>query len=199
MDSNPSAVSDRATVFRTELLFIQDPRIRNLVLEILQTVPEYFFHIPASSTGKYHPAYALGEGGLVRHVRATVYIANSLFEMEPARWPQTKRDLILAALILHDCFKNGDGSDKYTVTNHPNLMAEHMVVRMWSTDRDDLPSSPTVDISQLIRTHMGRWTTDSKTGKKVLEEPQTEEQKFVHLVDYLASRRFLEVNFAACI
>ena len=41
---------------------------------------------------------------------------------------------------------------------------------------------------------MGPWTKDHD-GNEVLEAPHTKYQNFVHMCDYLASRKFLEVPF----
>ncbi len=46
-----------------------------------------------------------------------------------------------------------------------------------------------------IATHMGQWNTDFKTKKEVLDKPKTGIQKFIHMCDYLASRKCLEFNF----
>jgi hypothetical protein len=50
-------------------------------------------------------------------------------------------------------------------------------------------------ICDCVASHMGSWNTDYKTKKEILPKPITSMEKFVHLCDYLASRRFLEVNF----
>jgi hypothetical protein len=167
------------------------------VSAILEKVPEYFFHIPASSTGKYHPAYALGEGGLVRHVKAAVGIAMDLFEMSPEEFSQEDRDCIVAALILHDCLKSGDNVDPHTKTNHPLLMADF--ITRFNHDIENMDENIPIDreekITSLIRTHMGRWITDSYTKQVVLTPPETAMQKWVHLCDYLASRKHLEYKF----
>jgi hypothetical protein len=42
---------------------------------------------------------------------------------------------------------------------------------------------------------MGQWNYDYKSKKAVLPKPKTGKQFFVHMCDYLASRKFLEVNF----
>jgi hypothetical protein len=42
---------------------------------------------------------------------------------------------------------------------------------------------------------MGQWNKDYKTGMEIMPKPKDEYQKFVHLVDYLASRKCLEMNF----
>lgn len=61
---------EKQETFKKELSLIKNENIRNFVKEFLNTVPDYFFTVAASSTGKYHPNYALGEGGLVRHTKA---------------------------------------------------------------------------------------------------------------------------------
>ena len=41
---------------------------------------------------------------------------------------------------------------------------------------------------------MGPWTTDYQ-GKEVLEKPKTKYQNFVHMCDYLASRKCINILF----
>ena len=41
---------------------------------------------------------------------------------------------------------------------------------------------------------MGPWTTDFN-GNEILETPKDKYQRFVHMCDYLASRKFLNVKF----
>ena len=65
--------------FKTELYQIESVVLRKLLIRVLNVVPEYFWEIPASSTGKHHPIFALGKGGLVRHTKACVKIATELF------------------------------------------------------------------------------------------------------------------------
>ena len=50
-------------------------------------------------------------------------------------------------------------------------------------------------ICTMIESHMGEWTVDPYTKKEVLPKPRTAEQRFVHMCDYLASRKFLDVKF----
>ena len=66
-------------------------------------VPIEFFIQPASSSGKYHPGYALGVGGLVRHTKATLIIAKMLFQT--TNFSKEDEDLVFAALSLHDIAK----------------------------------------------------------------------------------------------
>ena len=45
-----------------------------------------------------------------------------------------------------------------------------------------------------IKTHMGPWITDYD-GNEVLEKPKTKYQNFVHMCDFLASRKCILVPF----
>lgn len=209
MDNQTTLPQERERIFWNELLKIHDMNLRLFVIDVLKEIPEYFFHIPASSTGKYHPQYALGEGGLVRHTKAAVGIALDLFNIEPDAFDKREQDCIIAALILHDGMKNGpaelsgesDSSTRsYTKTEHPILMANliYEIAKRKGLDATiGVSSFPDVivEIMNLIQTHMGRWTLDYKTKAKVLSEPSTKAQKLVHLADYLASRKHLQYIF----
>lgn len=158
-------------------------------------LPDYFFIVAASSTGKYHPSYALGEGGLVRHTKAAVAIAHELLQLEmySKGFEPVDRDLIIAALILHDGKKHGDSGSQYTVSEHP------MVIADWIKGNEllngMLPPPQLQTLCDAIASHMGQWNTDYKSKKEILPKPETDIQKFVHLCDYLASRKYLEFNF----
>ena len=56
--------------------------IKNFAKVLLNDFPDYIWHVGASSTGKYHPQYALGDGGLMRHQIAVVKFLNFFFELE---------------------------------------------------------------------------------------------------------------------
>ncbi len=181
-----------AEQFESELMLITDPKIRAFTRRALELAPEYFWTIPASSSGKYHPMFSQGEGGLVRHVKACVKIAVELLKLDMYGFETAQIDEILSALLLHDTYKQGDGSMKRSVTEHPILAAN----ALYKNDElnNMLPHQQLFAIAGNIMTHMGQWTADHD-GKVVLARPETRTQKFVHLCDYLASRRFLEVNF----
>lgn len=50
--------------------------IKEFAIVLLDNLPEYIWHVGASSTGKYHPSYCLGELGLMRHQIAVVRFLN---------------------------------------------------------------------------------------------------------------------------
>ena len=49
-------------------------------------------------------------------------------------------------------------------------------------------------VANMIESHMGQWNTD-KRSSTVLPLPENKYQKMIHLADYLASRKDIEVLF----
>ena len=188
---------DKIETFRFELDYIQDADIKNFTEQMLARLPDYFFEVAASSTGKYHPSYALGSQGLVRHTKAAARIAIELFRCEAVtgHFSDDTKDIILSALILHDGCKHGIEKQKYTVAEHP------LEVVAFCKQQDDVTELLSKDLFEKImdgiRTHMGFWTFDFKTKREVLPKPEKGYQNFIHLCDYLASRKCLEFDFDA--
>ena len=185
---------DKIEIFRNELGMIQNELMRDFIGYCVDYLPDYFFEIPASSSGKFHPPYALGHGGLMRHTKAVVKIAYDLVRLEQNQ--HLDSDLIIAALILHDGIKRGTEEQDYTIAEHPIYAAkfigrkayEYRVVRNLEVGcfGDKIET-----IQRLIRSHMGQWNIDYRLGKEVLPKPQEEDEKFVHMCDYIASRSYL--------
>lgn len=191
-------MSYKMETFQNELLQINNSDKRLFVAACLESVPSYFFKIGASSSGKYHPMYCVGEGGLVRHTKAAIKIAIELMRMDMYSEMLKIKDEVISALILHDCVKNGIHSTEngFTVSNHP-LQAVQLIRNTAAEYRaggDDISPDFIDLICELISTHMGQWRQDFRTKAIVLPEMKTESQKFVHLCDYLASRKCLTVT-----
>lgn len=179
---------NKTETFEFELNFIQNEETRNIIKDLIGKLPDYFFKVGASSTGKYHPNYALGEGGLVRHTKAAVRIANELLRVEMFEGLSEKKDVIIAALLLHDGLKHGEEYSKYVKAEHPVLATNFIM--------NELGSTPLAyEISDLVITHMGQWNTKFNSSQEIMPKPSTKPQSFVHMCDYLASRKFLEFNF----
>jgi len=185
---------DKVELFNNELAYIRNENIKQFAVEAIQILPDYFFHIPASSTGKYHPSYSLGDGGLYRHTRAAVRIALELLRIDWWGFSSDDIDLLIVSLILHDGWKSGFPQETYTKTEHPLIAVNQLAM---FAEQNDVPiSKEYIDmILSNISSHMGQWTKDYKTGAEVLPRPVDKFQKFVHLADYLASRKCLEMNF----
>ena len=112
-------------VFKRELNYIKDARIRESCMIILDMLPDYFYEIPASSTGKYHPEFSLGDKGLVRHTKAAVRIAIELFNDSALNnFNSHEKDLIIFALTIHDGLKCGVIKNEYTSFDHPLLISK---------------------------------------------------------------------------
>ena len=132
--------------------------------------------------------------GLARHVKAAVKMAVELLA-NPAigkTYTDRDKDLIVIALIVHDGLKYGKvKTDKYTKFDHPLLISNYI-----KENKDNLKMT-TNDINKLcamVESHMGPWNT-SNYSDVVLPVPKAPCEKFVHMCDYLASRRFINLDF----
>ncbi|MDD6272708.1 MAG: hypothetical protein PUA90_04235 [bacterium] len=179
-------------VFNKELSYIKDKRIKNSLITILNKLPEYFYSIPASSTGKYHPEFAASDCGLVKHTKVAVRIAYELFNDEAiCNFNQNEKDLIIFAITVHDGLKEGRIKEKYTAFNHPILMSEFIKE---NSDKLELTKDEIEFVCRCVETHMGPWIKDYN-GNEVLPYPKDKYQRFVHMCDYLSSKKFLDVKF----
>ena len=180
-------------VFEQELKYIKTDKVRKACEVMIEKLPDYFFEIPASSTGKYHPEYATGKGGLLRHTKAAVRIGYELLSnpIIGDKYTEKEKDLMLMGLLLHDGLKLGLPKEKYTRFDHPILMANYI-----KDNAKDLPldDKEITFLQDVIKAHMGIWTTDYN-GEEVLEKPKTKYQNFVHMCDYLASRKAILLPF----
>lgn len=185
-------ILDKVKCFEVEINYIKNERIKESAKILVDLIPDYFFHEAASSTGKYHPAFSLGEGGLLRHTKAAVKFAKEIFMTKTFsnHYISDEIDLIYLALIMHDSVKRGD-NEKYSRYDHP-LLASNLIRE--NKGRIKLHEAEINLLCSMIETHMGEWTTDYQ-GNKILEPPTNKYQKFVHLCDYLASKKFIDIKF----
>lgn len=184
---------DKISFFNEEYKCLKFEKNKENLKKLVSMLPDYFFSVAASSTGKYHPSFSLGDAGLVRHSKVTFKIGYELLKNHTIGdiFTESEKDLILCALLVHDGLKHGTNGSEYTVFEHPILMSDFIKENQkeftWSNSEINF-------IADLIKTHMGEWTTDYK-GNEVLERPKNKYQKFVHMCDFLASRKFLDVKF----
>ena len=176
--------------FTKEISYIKDESKRRDIEYLINLLPDYFFTIPASSTGKYHPKFAGTVSGLVKHTKAAVRIAYDLFETVN-NFTDNDKDLIIMALIMHDGLKKGIEEEKYTRFDHPLLVSKMI---MENASKLEMDIDDVRKMCMMIESHMGKWNT-SKYCKVELPIPVNEMQRFVHRCDYLASRKYLNVRF----
>lgn len=186
---------EKVEKFAKELDFIGTPRIKQAGEILVGKIPDYFFEVAASSTGKYHPKISLGKGGLLRHTKAAVRFAYWQLSLEMFdKYSQEEKDLMILALIMHDSRKHGESieQNKFTVTEHPVIAANAVEI---DADIKGLLSEEEITLmSGCILTHMGQWNTD-RYKREFAPKPFTKHQNFVHLCDYLASRKSNNMEF----
>ena len=188
---------DKIALFINEIDSISDENLKKLATEIIACADDYFFTIPASSTGKNHPKFSLGEGGLVRHTKCVVYMVKCLCESFDI--DEYKRDMLIVAALAHDIKKQGDTPNGlgYTVHEHPLLAARYVCEVYFASDITILYGVVGI-IADMISSHMGKWGADPKYigDKTPLPIPQTTCDKILQAADYIASRKeILDFDF----
>lgn len=156
-------------------------------------LPDYFYEIPASSSGKYHSPTCLERSGLVRHTKAAAMIAMDLFRigLYDAMFSLREKQLIIIALIVHDGLKSGLPKQAYTRADHPLLISKLIQEKL----ADAISEAEMKQLTSAIESHMGIWNKDYKTKQEILPIPKSNMEWFVHLCDYLASRPYLKYEF----
>lgn len=184
---------DKIALLQREINYIKNDRYKENLKILINLLPDYFFEVAASSTGKYHPEFSLGEGGLLRHTKLVARIGFELYKDESITnvFNDSEKDLMMIGMILHDGLKHGLEKSEYVIFEHPIVMANFI---RENSNLLTLNEKEIEFVASVIETHMGPWITDYK-GNEVLEKPHNKYQKFVHMCDYLASRKFLNVNF----
>ena len=188
-------MKDRIKYFNNFLNLMTNEDIRILTIRAIENAPDYFYEVPASSSGRYHPMTSLGEGGLVRHTYSLCMILEELFELEWYDMTDRERDMCRCAGIVHDMCKCGD-TGTHTVFNHPILAASFIEKCNEQNQNGSMVVSKDEiqEIQRCLSSHMGKWNENTRTGEK-LPKPVDILQCIVHEADYIASRRFLEVRF----
>lgn len=196
--------------FKNELAYIVNDDLREIVSATLDASPECIVHIPASSSGRYHPSYSLGEGGLMRHTKAAVGIAHCMIETEifknmvmgvnsyDDKTLAIYKDVAYAALILHDCCKPDDTEKYGTRFDHPLLAAnlfKETVKKYINQNNMSYMKNVVPMVYGAIASHMGQFNTAIYARGVVLPKPKSGVEQFVHMCDYLGSRKFLTFEF----
>lgn len=184
---------DKIKLLEKELNYINNPRYKKSAEVLVSLLPDYFFSVPASSTGKYHPAFAAGDKGLLKHTKVAVRIAKEFFTDESitGAYSNNEKDLMILALIMHDGLKSGFEKSEYTKFEHPLLVCDFIKE---NKEKLELNDKEIEFLCHVISSHMGPWNTNSYSNV-VLPKPSSTHQRFVHMCDFLASKKFLDVKF----
>lgn len=172
---------------------LKSPFLREFVLGFLDTeVPDYFAEVPASSSGKYHPAESLGYGGLCRHTIAVAKVVMELGRVSFFKFTAFDKELLIAAALLHDSFKQGSPCEGHTIKQHPRVAVDHLLaygkkISDEQTDPHKKESAIRISrqIASLVLTHMGEWGNNGINNNA---------QLVLHLADLVASRKNIKVE-----
>lgn len=180
---------DKLKLFANEFSDIKDANLREFAKELVSNADDYFFTVAASTSGKYHPQFDLGDGGLVRHTRCVIFFAESI--ATSLMMNQHDTDLLIIAALAHDIKKLGNGGSKHTVGNHPTCAKEYVELTQ-SLKPHLMTKEDCIKVCGAVESHMGKWGHESDG----LPLPQTEFEKALQCADYIASRKeILDFNF----
>lgn len=173
-------------LFEREINLIVNEDLRMAVKSYMdEETPDYFWTDGASSSGKYHPQFSQGEGGLVRHTKAVVMFAEELLRMSSYAYMREEyKDYVIAACILHDTAKYGIREyDKKEYKNHATNAAKAFAAYAEQV----MDYKPSEFLLNAIASHMGQWSTEKE------DRPFTNIDRCVHMADYMASRAFIDI------
>ena len=202
-------MSKAEEVFKDELAMIGDEAIKKFVLAAFEMVPIYFWTEPCSSTGKYHPRWNQGQGGIVRHTKVATFYASELTRamvltkeevMRTGFGEKLYQDVVVAAMLLHDGWKHGPNYDGTFASMPANNCECHGVE--WANHLYKTLVEPTVAKGEVpfkfkallrgIAGHMGIWTGITRSQYWPNHQKDSVVQKVcnvVHLADYISSRK----------
>lgn len=173
--------------FKREIANINNEEMRHFVEWYFNTkVGAWFWTSGASASGKFHPVFTRGEGGLVRHTRAAALILEELLRLNTYAYMNEEfKDLARVAILLHDTCKYGtqDKEDHDFYRNHGKCAA-NCVAYAWECYFNEPCSA---FLYHAIASHMGQWVEDKE------DKPFTPLDRLVHLADYIASRSFIDI------
>ena len=154
--------------------FIKDESYRKKFGQLLEGYggPEGFFSQPAAVTWKYHPLFAHGYGGLVRHTDA---VMQGVFQdAVKAGFSPEDTDKLLFAAGLHDALRYQQGRPNKTHAGDMAFVLEQLGYN---------------DEASWIRTHMGKVSKGYGAGEP---EPENKYQKLLADTDFLVSRQYAQ-------
>jgi hypothetical protein len=175
--------SEGINILKPFIRLMKTTQFQQFTVDCLKKAPDYFWEVPASSTGKYHPEFTRTKGGLVKHTAFAMYLGYELCETYCVDY--VDECLVLTALALHDTLKRGyTDADRRYFYYHPMLTRNH-----YKTLREGFETNYD-KVMDLIETHMGNMNGEWSPSPNL--KPESNLQKIVHLADYIASRPQLD-------
>lgn len=183
-------LKERIKIFKDELNLISEKVIKDFVKACIKEAPDYIFEdCPSSTSGKHHPLDEIASDGTLTHTKRVFAVA---YDLARGLDIEHKRDVVLAAALLHDMLKQGHTRSGHTVHNHPQLMAE-MITKVYNEQfKDKMHLEVAEEIYWAVFYHYGPWT-NKKVAKPMTDFTMVE--LAVYVADYIASKRFVHVDY----
>lgn len=185
-------MSYKSEIFKEALNQFEVEEMKLFCIDLLEKRDALNYHIPSSTSFKYHNVTQCQPGGQIYHELMVIKVMNYLLGLEylKNKYPKSKqRDCLRIAAIMHDCMKTDGG--QYTVHEHPILggrFVEECEVE------HDIDVRLKKYINRLIQSHSGEWVTSNRSSV-ILPKPETDDQFLVHLCDYLSSRSDIDMTY----
>ena len=184
---------------------IENDDLRAFTYFIFSQSHPSMWEIPSSSSGKYHPEWENGEGGLIRHIKAVFALCMTALRRYgyshespgDANINAEMRDILAFSALLHDWGKNGDPNTnwgKHTTKTHgedtAKLIKEELLpkfIKLFPEINNKEELENLVDKSCFaIQHHYGVW---SKEKIKPDDEKLTNAARILQESDYYSSRK----------
>lgn len=155
-----------------EVTNIKSSDVRGSTIDAINDLcPDYFWEVPGSSSGKYHPEDHREERGLWLHTKraATQFERLSPSYVSQGKITKHEQDCGRAAILLHDIYKYGWPKQEHTTKNHDVVAAEIL------EEHADVPG----EVIGCVETHNGPWYAGPS--------PRNDLEQVHHLADMAAS------------
>jgi len=159
----------------------------------LMGVPVEFYSAPSSVSGNHHPWWHNQTAGMLRHLTECCVMADRLLRCygfvkgDNDTVDPEARDIVLAATVITDTWKNGMPWGEKTVRNHGELASHSWwyVARTLGFPDDELIGA----VAEAVHWHYGRYTPVpfGEKQKELLELPPL--VQIVHLLDSCSANR----------
>lgn len=173
--------------FSEQIANIKTEKIRQFTCDVLMRCSDDNARKPASSTGKYHPRYDLGENGLIRHSQMVAYLADVMCRTCDAFDNNVvARDVVYASALIHDMKKYEDGAAH---TNNAHPIALSALIREMNVNNDaDFEA-----MAQCVETHSGKFSElrYPYNGVREMPRPKTIRQYIVAFADMISAQKEL--------
>ena len=182
----------KSEVFSEALKNFETEELKLFCKDLLDAQFDKNMTMPSSTSYKYHNKTQCQPGGQVFHVLMVAEILEYILGLEYIQSKIShpkKRDCMRVAALCHDIMKTNGGNN--TVHEHPILGGEY--VKNTPVEHDVKPEIKQY-IARLIESHSGEWTTSNRSTV-VLPKPENDEQFYIHLADYLASRSNIDMVY----